>query len=158
LVWVLLASQIGEFFLPHLVVHAKAALFPRKEPLVPFGQEAGWPQPVWTTWRPYRYWNSDPSAAQPVASHYTDCVTAAPEWHERLFKSRRYPNCICTCIVRLVAVVQKSPLSVWLCAGNGGATGKMVKGYLAGSEDNINGRSLISVAATYFCARLLSVA
>jgi len=31
--------------------HARAALPPEKEPLVPTGQEAGWaPEPVWTRW------------------------------------------------------------------------------------------------------------
>jgi hypothetical protein len=47
-------------------------------PPVPIGYEAGWAsEPVWTTRRkenswPYRDSNSDPSAVQPVASHYTD--------------------------------------------------------------------------------------
>jgi hypothetical protein len=65
-------------------LHAPAALPPRKEPLVPIGQEVGWtPEPVWTTWRrenswPYQNSNSDPSADQPVASRYTDWAIPAP--------------------------------------------------------------------------------
>jgi hypothetical protein len=32
-------------------LHAPAALSPRKDPLVPIGQEAGWdPESVWTRW------------------------------------------------------------------------------------------------------------
>jgi hypothetical protein len=33
-------------------LHASAAIFPGKEPLVPIGQEADWiAEPVWTLWR-----------------------------------------------------------------------------------------------------------
>jgi hypothetical protein len=67
--------------------------------------EAGWaPEPVWTTWIsgnswPYRESNSDPSVIRPLASHYTDCVTAAlaryKECYEKLkdnFCSSLYLN------------------------------------------------------------------
>jgi hypothetical protein len=52
---------------------------------IPTGQASGWaPEPVRKTltgekFFPYRESNSNPSAAQPITSHYTDCAIPNPE-------------------------------------------------------------------------------
>jgi hypothetical protein len=58
-------------------LHAPTALPPRKESLVPIGQEAGWaPVLVWTQWQRN---NFSPCQADPAYpdSHYTDWATLA---------------------------------------------------------------------------------
>jgi hypothetical protein len=57
---------------------------PEEKTHVPNVQEAGWgTEPIWMTWRgekscPYQGSTFNPSAIQPVASHYTNCAILAP--------------------------------------------------------------------------------
>jgi hypothetical protein len=56
---------------------------PENEPPAPIRYEAGWaPEEVWMMWRgdkscSYRDLNSDSSAVQPLANHYTDWAIPA---------------------------------------------------------------------------------
>jgi hypothetical protein len=79
------SACIGPRFLISVLVGSEwSASRPRQlYPPVPIGYEDGWAlQPVWTICKsqhawPYRDSNSDPTVVQPVASHFTDCTTAA---------------------------------------------------------------------------------
>jgi hypothetical protein len=64
--------------------HSPSALPQGKEPLVPIEWEAGWvPEAVWAIWwseNSWPYWDSNSKllVTPPIASRYTDCITAAP--------------------------------------------------------------------------------